>query len=137
MVVVDECHWAGSPTYDKAMTNLGIVLDPEMAQVSGEDKLIMGVSATPRRTDGDTDHLFDEPIDLITILDGVNRGWLANVKCEQVITKTNIDKAGRVGKHFDDASITDIVDNDERNTLIVSEYKKKPAGDSCIVYCRN
>ncbi len=57
------------------------------------------------------------------------------MKCEQVITTTNIDDARVVGKDFDDASITNIIDNDERNKLIVSECKKK-AGDSCIVYCR-
>src|SRR2546428_5828885 len=79
-VVIDECHRAGNKMWDEAISNLGIVVDKDkLAMGIIEDtKLLIGFSATPRRTDGDTAYLFgEEPVDFIDVLQGIKCGWLA------------------------------------------------------------
>jgi superfamily II DNA or RNA helicase len=139
-VVVDECHRTGNKMWDEAISNLGIVVDRDtLGMGSVEDtKLLIGFSATPRRTDGDTAYLFgEEPIDSIDVLTGIKRGWLADVKCVQEFTKTDLKNVKVEGNDFEERSLVDTINTPERNAFIVAKWKKQLDGQSTIVYCRN
>ena len=139
-VVVDECHRAGNKMWDEAISNLGIVVDKDLlAMGSVEDtKLLIGFSATPRRTEGDTAYLFgEEPIDSIDVLTGIKRGWLADVKCVQEFTKVDLKNVKVEASDFEERSLVDTINTPERNAFIVAKWKKHLDGQSTIVYCRN
>jgi superfamily II DNA or RNA helicase len=139
-VVVDECHRAGNKMWDEAISNLGIVVDKDaLAMGSGEDaKLLIGFSATPRRTEGDTAYLFgEEPIDSIDVLTGIKRGWLADVKCVQEFTKVDLKNVKVEGNDFEERSLVNTINTPERNAFVVAKWKKHLDGKSTIVYCRN
>jgi superfamily II DNA or RNA helicase len=139
-VVIDECHRAGNKMWDEAISNLGMVVDKDaLALGSVEDtKLLIGFSATPRRTEGDTAYLFgEEPIDSIDVLMGIKRGWLADVKCVQELSKVDLKNVKVEGNDFEEKSLVDTINTPERNAFIVAKWKKHLDGQSTIVYCRN
>ena len=139
-VVIDECHRAGNGMWDEAIRNLGIVVDKDTLAIGcvEDTKLLIGFSATPRRTEGDTAYLFgEEPIDSIDVLMGIKRGWLADVKCVQEFTKTDLKNVNVEGNDFEEKSLVDAINTPERNAFIVAKWKKHLDGQSTIVYCRN
>ncbi len=72
VVIVDECHHMGSDTYDKVLDYIG-------AGAAG-GPFLLGLTATPWRPDGEgLDHAFDAPIISIDLVEGLRRGFLANV----------------------------------------------------------
>jgi len=126
--------------WDEAISNLGIVVDKDLLATGGAEdtKLLIGFSATPRRTEGDTAYLFgEEPIDSIDVLMGIKRGWLADVKCVQEFTKVDLKNVKVDGNDFEERSLVDTINTPERNAFIVAKWKKHLDGQSTIVYCRN
>lgn len=72
MVIVDECHHAGSVTYKK-------VLEEAMA---GKDNgaFLLGMTATPWRSDDENiEDIFGEKVVNLSIIDGLRNGYLANI----------------------------------------------------------
>ena len=139
-VVVDECHRAGNKMWDEAISNLGIVVDKDTLAIGcvEDTKLLIGFSATPRRTEGDTAYLFgEEPIDSIDVLMGIKRGWLADVRCVHEFTKTDLKSVILEANDFEEKSLVDCINTPERNFFIVAKWKKHLDGQSTIVYCRN
>src|SRR5208283_5972241 len=103
-----------------------------------DTKLLIGFSATPRRTEGDTAYLFgEEPIDSIDVLTGIKRGWLADVKCVQEFTKIDLERVKVEGSDFEERSLVDTINTPERNAFVVAKWKMHLDGQSTIVYCRN
>lgn len=71
LLVVDECHRAISPSYMKLVDRYREI-DPEMR--------LMGVTATPNRTDGTAMGLvFDTVAFDMGIVDGIDTGWLVDI----------------------------------------------------------
>src|ERR1035441_1221647 len=109
-VVIDECHRAGNGMWDEAIRNLGIVVDKDTLAIGcvEDTKLLIGFSATPRRTEGDTAYLFgEEPIDSIDVLTGIKRGWLSDVKCVQEFTKVDLKNVNVESNDFEEKSLVD------------------------------
>lgn len=72
LVIVDECHHVGADTYDKVLDYVGVG--------SADGPFLLGLTATPWRPDGqELDHFFGAPIVSIDLVQGLNRGFLANV----------------------------------------------------------
>ena len=72
LIVVDECHRATSPSYVKLLDYCRDV-DPECR--------ILGVTATPNRTDGTAlGIIFDSVAYELGIVDGIDRGWLVDIR---------------------------------------------------------
>lgn len=67
LVVVDEAHHAPSINYRRLLD----ILAPEFT---------LGVTATPWRDDGESLRpLFGDPVYSMSVVDGMNKGWLSNV----------------------------------------------------------
>jgi superfamily II DNA or RNA helicase len=89
LVIVDECHHAGSAEYGAVLEALGC------GTPSGP--LLLGMTATPWRPDGTTIHsLFGEPITSVDIVQGLKMGWLSNVDYRMYVDNINWQQLNRV-----------------------------------------
>ncbi len=71
-VLVDECHHAGSESYRRTLENLGAL--------GAGPAFLAGLTATPWRSDdNDLRAIFGDAIAKVDIVDGLKRGYLANI----------------------------------------------------------
>jgi len=124
IIVIDECHLARSATFVKAIEHFNC-------------KLLLGLTATPFRTDGaDLSYLFEKTVYEYEILQGIKEGYLADIKAIRVRTQIDLNSVHTVAGDFNKGELTDAVDCPERNNLIVDKYleycKDRPALAFCV-----
>jgi len=74
LVIVDECHRSAADSYRRIL-----------AHVCHEQTLLLGVTATPSRTDGiGLDRVYDEIVYQIGILDLIRRGYLVPLRGQRI-----------------------------------------------------
>ncbi len=82
LVIVDECHHAGSPEYRAVLDAL------QCGAPNGP--FLLGMTATPWRPDGTSIHsLFGEPMACVDIVQGLKMGWLSNVDYRMYVDNIN------------------------------------------------
>jgi ATP-dependent helicase IRC3 len=115
-IVVDECHHSIADTYLNVF-NYFNALD------EGSETLIVGVTATPGRSDGEgLAKVYQKIIFQYTLKQAVKDGWLASPRPFKVYTDTNLDKVGTIGGDFDKGELADEVNNPGRNQAIVKAF---------------
>jgi superfamily II DNA or RNA helicase len=99
LVVVDEAHHCGAPSYARILNGLGC--GPDEQSRSAGAPLLLGVTATPDRADGKgLDETFEEIVYARDILWGIRAGYLADVKCREVKV-ANLDLSKVKVRHGD------------------------------------
>ena len=127
LVIVDECHHTTSASYVKILEHFCV-----NKQASNDsDALLVGVSATPNRTDGlGLEICYDKVVYKKPLLDMIRDGWLSQVVAERIRTGTDISDAklknGGFGKDFAAPGLSPLVNSTQRNSLVVREYLKTP-----------
>lgn len=82
LIIIDECHRATSPSYVKLIDRY-VEIDPEMR--------LLGVTATPNRTDGTALGLvFDSVAFEMGIVEGIDKGWLVDIHQKYAVVE-NLD----------------------------------------------
>jgi type I site-specific restriction endonuclease len=74
----------------------------------------------------------EEPIDSIDVLQGIKRGWLADVKCVQEFTKTDLKGVTMEGDDFEEKSLVETINTPERNAFIVNKWRANLYGQRTI-----
>lgn len=101
-------------------------------------KLRIGWTATPYRLDGlSLDYLFDDIVFTYSLLDGINNGYLAELKGIRVKTNIDINNVSRKMGDFNTSQLTAIVDTRARNSLVVESYKKYALGRQAVCFACN
>jgi ATP-dependent helicase IRC3 len=99
-------------------------------------KLFTGWTATPRRLDGlSLSNLFDKIVFEYDIADGIKDGFLAPIEAYQIKSPTDISRVKRTAGDFNQKQLSEAVDNELRNNLIVQKYKKYTPNRQAIAYC--
>src|SRR5262245_49419032 len=81
-VIVDECHRSAAKTYQRIL-----------AHVCHPETLLLGVTATPSRTDGiGLDQVYDEIVYQIGILDLIERGYLVPLRGQRITIEADFSK---------------------------------------------
>ena len=122
-LIVDECHHAAANTYQKSFTYF-------------HPKFILGVTATPERSDGeDMLELFQNVAHKMDLKTAVERGVLVPIRCIRV--KTNIDLTDvRInGIKYNSQDLESKLFIPERNQLIVDTYLKYVNGKKTVIFC--
>ncbi len=111
LVIVDEVHHAHSGNeYGKVLAQL-------------EDAFKLGCTATDDRMDRITnDDLFGESVHTVSILDGVEQGYLTNVKAVAIKTGTSLDGLHTKEGDYQVKELAEKIDTPERNRKIVEGY---------------
>jgi superfamily II DNA or RNA helicase len=82
LVIVDECHRSAAKTYQRIL-----------AHVRHPETLLLGVTATPSRTDGiGLDKVYDEIVYQVGILDLIERGYLVPLRGQRITIEADFSK---------------------------------------------
>lgn len=121
-VLVHNCHHYAARTYLETIRHWN-------------PKLLTGWTATPRRLDGlSLSNLFEKIVFEYGITDGIRDGYLAPIEAYQVKTPTDISRIKRTAGDFNQRQLSEAVDSELRNNLIVQKYKQYCDGRQFIAY---
>ena len=131
-LVVDEVHHAA-----KGQTYLD-VLEHFRVYKGGDNSspaLLLGVTATPDRSDGaGLEAIADEIVLQRNIREMIADGWLADIRAHRVETEILLDKVKMSHGDFAVKDLEKTINTPERNQLLVEKYKELANGLPAIAF---
>lgn len=130
LCIVDESHHAAAPTYERLIRELGFLVDDS-------NKLLLGVTATPKRGDGvGLSSIFQEIVFSRSIAWGIKNGYLSPLSGRKISTRVSLKGVQTQGGDFVAAQLSRTINVSGRNELIVESYQQY-AGDrkKTIAFC--
>jgi ATP-dependent helicase IRC3 len=126
--VVDEAHHSTASTYRTILEEGGFLED-------GSSKLLLGVTATPNRSDGTPlADIYQEIVFRYPLRQAITDGWLCDLTGFRVDTRTSLDAVHTVAGDFKQDELADTVNTAERNQLIVKTWMEHAANRQTIVF---
>jgi superfamily II DNA or RNA helicase len=133
IVITDEAHHVKARgQYDNILSELGLGTKGNDATLpNGLNRLHVGVTATPNRTDGlGLSQFFDEIACNYDLRFGITEGYLTDIEAYQVDTDTSIERVSTSKGDLAVGELENAIDTEDRNNVIVSAWKRisgKPA----------
>lgn len=122
IIVIDECHMAMAKTWAMVIEHF-------------KYKLLLGLTATPYRSDGmSLGNIFTKIVYDYDILTAINDGFLCELDAIRCKTAINLDSVRTTAGELNQADLR-IVDCEPRNKFIVEQYLKYAKGRQAIVFC--
>jgi len=116
LLIIDEAHHATAPSYATLIEELGFFSN-------APEKLLVGVTATPKRGDGvGLGSIFQEIVFERSMSTMIRSGYLSPLVGKQVFTTIELSKVGMSKGDFIASELARIVNTPERNQLIVDNY---------------
>jgi ATP-dependent helicase IRC3 len=159
IVVVDEAHHAAAPTYRTALALLGFLpmadaTDTENVeaathddieamtaalsgwdQVAPKDRLLLGVTATPNRSDAiGLGCVFQSIAFSYDLKQAIADGWLVPITPWSIETRTSLDAVHLAHGDFNQRELADAVNNAKRNQLAVAAWREHALGLPTIAF---
>ena len=135
LIVCDECHHATSATYLNIFKHFD-VLKGSIKNPNG--RVLLGCTATPSRADKvGLDKVFDKIVFSYTIQQGIEDGYLSDIKAYTVQTATDISQIHTRMGDFAEGELAEEVNNDDRNMLVVDSYKEIANHSKALVFAVN
>ena len=130
-IVSDEVHHSVSPQWTRVLHYFGLA-EP------GSPILSLGLTATPNRSDGlGLRRLFDEIVYNMGIDDGIREGFLVDLRCWRISTKSDLDSVRTTAGDFNEKDLAETVNTTERNTLIVKAWAQHAMDKKSLVFTAN
>lgn len=130
-VVSDEAHHATSPQWKNVLSHFGLM-------TPGSPVLSLGMTATPNRADGiGLRQCFDEIVYDMGIDAGIRDGYLVDLRCWRISTKTDLDGVHTQAGDFKPDELADTVNTPERNGMVVKAYAKHAWEKKAIAFTAN
>lgn len=122
-IIIDECHHAASKSYQAILSYF-------------KPKFILGLTATPERTDGqDMLELFQNVAHKMDLKTAVEQGILAPIRCVRVKTDIDLSDVRIHGIRYDAQDLESKLFVPERNELIVKTYLEYTKGRKTVIFC--
>jgi superfamily II DNA or RNA helicase len=122
-ILVHNCHHYAAKTYIQVARHWN-------------PKLTTGWTATPKRLDGlSLSNLFEKMVFQYDIRAGITDGFLAPIEAYQIKTQSDISRVKKTAGDFNLHQLSEAVDSELRNNLIVQKYKQYTPGRQGIAYC--
>lgn len=122
-IVVDECHHASSKMYRKIFQYI-------------KPKFILGLSATPERSDGeDLLHLFQNVAHKMDLKTAVEQGVLVPIRCIRIKTDIDMKDVRIQGVKYNSQDLESKLFIPQRNELIVNTYLQYVRGKKSVIFC--
>lgn len=132
-VIVDECHHSCSPSYKNIFRFFGFLDDHLQKVAHPPERLLLGVTATPRRLDKKRlSDVFDKKVYDYPIEEAIREGWLVNPRCFRVKTTLSLNGVSLSEDHLEELSR--VINTPARNKLIVREWLDKASGRKTICF---
>jgi len=126
-VIIDECHHAIASTYVNIIKHFGCDKPNGIP--------LIGFTATPKRGDNvGLSTVFDAIAHEFSILDGIKGEYLAPILGEVVKTGTDLSAVRTRAGDFAQNQLTDAIDQEARNELIISAYFKLAKGRRTLAF---
>ena len=128
VVIIDEAHHATAPSY-------GIVI--EAARAVNPDCRVVGLTATPYRAgeNGTTlglGSVFEAIVYEYPIARAIEDGVLVPLKAHRVDTQIDLSQVAMSGADYDEVELSKVVDDKERNKLVVEKYLELGGGQALV-----
>jgi superfamily II DNA or RNA helicase len=124
-IVVDEAHLAMAETWTKAINHFNF-------------KLLLGLTATPKRLDGiSLGNLFDDIVYERGIDFGIKNGYLVELEAIRIKTDISLDKVRTTGGELNSGDLNKTINTPERNRFIVKEWLKYAADMPTLAFAVN
>ena len=132
IVVVDEADLAIADSYQEAFVRLGF-LPAEKGGVVPTDRVLIGVTATTKRTDGiPLGDVFQTMSFSYPTLKAIDDGWLTPVIAWSIDTSTSIEGVGRTRGDFKLGELSRAVNTPRRNAVALAAWKEHAEGRPTI-----
>ena len=127
-VICDEAHHSVAPKYKRVFQHFGLLSEDL-------EKLLLGVTATPVRTDNQgLDQIYDEIVYDYPILRAIRDGWLSDIIGIRIGTNVDLDGVRANRGDFVESELQRAVDTDARNEIIVLQWLNHAANRSTIAF---
>lgn len=114
--VIDEAHHSTATTYQNVLDVAGLLRE-------NDKRLLLGVTATPQRSDGQAlAKLYQKIVFSYSMRQAIEDGWLAEPRGIKVRTNTSLDAIKTKAGDYDQSELADTVNNPARNQLIVKAW---------------
>lgn len=129
IIVVDEAHHCVAPTYKRILEYFGVLN-------SGTDKLLLGVTATPKRGDQvGLGQVFEKIVYSRALPDMIAAGFLCPIEGYRVTTDLDLSRVRTQHGDFVVSDLARAVNEDARNAILVKVYRELAAGRRTLVFC--
>lgn len=118
-IIQDEAHIGMADSFKRVYDYFGL-LDRSRTKT-----LFLGITATPNRNDGQgLKHLFDEIVFDWGIRQGIESGYLCDIRGMRISGHANLSGVGTRGGEFIEGELAKEVNTPERNAIVVKEWAK-------------
>ncbi len=122
-IVIDECHHSASKTYHKIFSYF-------------KPKFILGLTATPERSDGeDMLQLFQNIAHKMDLKTAVEKGILAPIRCIRIKTDIDFSNVRINGIKYNSQDLESKLFIPERNCLIADTYINYVNERKTVIFC--
>ena len=121
-VVVDEGHHAVSRSYRRILEHLSPAA------------LVLGVTATPSRSDGGLGEVWEEIVYQYGVLDGIRNGYLADVRGIRVGLQTRLEDVSQSGGDFDQEQLGEALEAASAPEHAVRVYQRHADGRKALLF---
>ena len=128
-IVIDEVHHSTANSYLNVLDTSGVLKE-------GQNKLLLGCTATPQRSDGKAlAAIYKRIVYEFGLRKAIESGWLVDVKGIKIGSKTSLDKVKTVAGDFAQNELADAVNNPQRNQLVVKAWLDHAQNRQTLVFC--
>lgn len=129
VIIAEEAHHSTAAGWTTVFEHFGV-------DRPGSPRLLLGVTATPNRSDGaPLAAVYDEIVHQFSIRQAIQDGWLVDLKGRQVRTNANLDAVRTRAGDFATGELEDAVNTPQRNALVVSAYRTHAAPRQAVAFC--
>jgi hypothetical protein len=130
VVVCDEAHHSVAKSYKNAFEHFGLGV--------GTGKILVGVTATPKRGDDvGLSEVYDDIAFEYSLQDGIEDGWLCDIIGKRIETSSDISGVKKRMGDFVLSQLAEAVDSPQRNQLVAEKYLELAKGRKALVFAVN
>jgi len=127
-IICDECHRALAPSWVDVIRFFG--------EGRREKALLLGMTATPRRTDGRSAvEMFETVAYAISRPELQDLGYLVPIRYWTVPTDLHLDRVTRSGSDFQVASLSAVMNRPAVRALALAVWQRRARGRKSLVFC--
>jgi superfamily II DNA or RNA helicase len=127
LIICDECHRALAPSWEEVI---------QYFAGASTETLLLGMTATPRRTDGKSAlDVFEQTAFEISRTDLEDLGFLVPMQYFTVQSDLALDRVGLSGGDFQVGALSRVMNTPERRALAVKAWFEQGVGKKTIVFC--
>ena len=134
IIIIDEAHHAAAKSYHHILEHYGFPCHEKAVVPPG--KLLLGVTATPQRSDKiGLDHVFDRVVYNRSLRDMIDDGYLVDIVPYRLTTNDTLDGIKLRAGDFSEGELAERLNNENRNQLIVNGWMQHAKDKKTIVFC--